>query len=80
LERKLLGARLQDDAQNTAVTYIVHASKGDAVAVTVRLRVTAAIAKARSLSDDGWSVVIIGPDEVRYAPSEFHNLPACPES
>jgi hypothetical protein len=61
------------------VTYIVHASKGDAVAVTVRLRVTAAIAKAQSLSDDGWSVFIIGPDEVRYPPSEFDRLPACPE-
>jgi hypothetical protein len=61
------------------VTYIVHASKEDVVAVTVRLRVVAAVAKARSLSDKGWNVFIIGPDDVHYPPSEFHRLLACPD-
>ncbi len=62
------------------MTYIVHASKGDAATVTVRLRVIAAIAKAKSLSDEGWSVFIVGPDGVQYPPSEFNRLQACQES
>jgi hypothetical protein len=62
------------------VTYIVHASRGDAIAVTIRLRVVAAIAKARSLLDDGWSVVIIGPDDVHYPPDAFDRLLSCVDS
>jgi hypothetical protein len=57
-----------------AVTFIVHASRGDDVAVTVRLGVVVAIAKGRSLLDEGWDVFITGPDEIRYYPSEFDKL------
>jgi hypothetical protein len=59
------------------VTFIVHASKGDAVAITIRLQVVAAVAKARSLADDGWSVFIVGPDDVRHPPAQFGKLVAC---
>ena len=62
------------------MTYIVRASKGDAVAVTVRLRVVAAIVKARTLLDDGWSVVVIGPDDVHYPPDAFDRLLSCIDS
>ena len=62
------------------MTFIVHASKDDAVAITIRLQVVVAVAKARSLADAGWSVVIIGPDNVRYPPPEFDKLLACPAS
>ena len=62
------------------MTFIVHASKGDAVAITIRLQVVAAVAKARSLSAAGWSVYIIGPDDVRYTLADFDKLPACPAS
>ena len=44
------------------MTFIVHASKNDEVAITVRLRAVAAIAKAQSLSTEGWDVIIIGPE------------------
>lgn len=56
------------------VTFIVHASKNDEVAITVRLRAVAAIAKAQSLSAEGWDVVIIGPDHIKYSPAEFDKL------
>jgi hypothetical protein len=56
------------------VTFIVHASKSEAVAITVRLQAVAAVAKARSLSADGWHVVIIGPDDTKYLPAEFDKL------
>ena len=62
------------------MTYIVHASKGDIVRLTVRLRVIAAIDKAQSLSADGWSVVIIDHDDIHYPPTEFHKLKRCSES
>ena len=60
--------------QGIAVTFIVQASKGDDVAVTVRLSVVVAIAKARSLLEEGWDVFIIGPDDIRYIPPEFDKL------
>jgi hypothetical protein len=66
--------------QGRAVTYIVHASKGDAVAVTIRLRVVAAVAKAQMLLEDGWSVVIISPDDIHYSPDGFDKLLSCVES
>jgi ubiquitin-protein ligase len=56
------------------VTFIVHASKDDEVAITVRLRAVAAIAKAQSLSAEGWNVVIIGPDDTKYSPAQFDRL------
>ena len=59
------------------MTFIVHASKDEAVTMTVRLRATAAIAKARALSDAGWDVYIISPNDIRYSPSEFDKLLAC---
>ena len=67
-------------AQVVAVTFIVHASKDEAVVITVRLRVAAAIAKARALSDAGWDVFIISPDDIRYTPAEFDKLLACSAS
>jgi hypothetical protein len=62
------------------VTFIMHASKDDAVTITFRLQVVAAVAKARSLADAGWNVFIIGPDEVRYSSAEFDKLLACAAS
>lgn len=56
------------------MTFIVHASKDDAVAITVRLQAIAAVNKARSLLAEGWNVVIIGPDDVKYRPAEFEKL------
>ena len=56
------------------MTFIVHASKNADVAITVRLRAVAAIAKAQSLSTDGWNVVIIGPDDIKYTPAQFDKL------
>jgi hypothetical protein len=56
------------------VTFIVNASKGEDVAVTVRLSVVVAIAKGQSLLADGWQVFITGPDGIRYDPSEFDKL------
>lgn len=57
-----------------------NSTPGDAVAVTVRLRVVAAIAKARTLLDNGWSVVIIDPDDVHYPPDAFDRLLSCEDS
>ncbi|MBV9461288.1 MAG: hypothetical protein JO141_27765 [Bradyrhizobium sp.] len=56
------------------MTFIVHASKNDELAITVRLRAVAAIAKAQSLAAEGWDVIIIGPDDVKYSPIEFDKL------
>jgi len=38
------------------------------------LRAVAAIAKAQSLSAEGWNVVIIGPDDIKYTATEFDKL------
>jgi hypothetical protein len=62
------------------VTFIVHASKDEAVVITVRLRVAAAIAKARALTDAGWDVYVISPDGIRYRPADFDRLRACSAS
>jgi hypothetical protein len=56
------------------VTFIVHASRGGDVTTTIRLSVVVAIAKGRAFVEEGWQVVIIGPDGVRYEPSEFEKL------
>jgi hypothetical protein len=56
------------------LTFIVHASKGEAVTTTVRLSVVVAIAKGLAFVEEGWEVFIIGPDGVRYEPSEFEKL------
>jgi hypothetical protein len=57
-----------------AVTFIVHASRGDNNATTIRLSVAVAIAKGRALADEGWDVFITAPDGIRYYPSEFDTL------
>jgi hypothetical protein len=57
-----------------AVTFMVHASKGEAAATTIRLSVVVAIAKGRSLAEEGWQVFITGPDGIRYYPAEFDKL------
>ena len=56
------------------VTFIVHASRGEDATTTVRLSVAAAVAKGRTLADEGWQVVITGPDGIRYPPPEFDKL------
>jgi len=38
------------------------------------LSVVVAIAKGRSLAEEGWQVFITGPDGVRFYPSEFDKL------
>jgi 2-keto-3-deoxy-L-rhamnonate aldolase RhmA len=60
------------------VTFTVRATKNDEVAITVRLRAIAAIDKARSLSAEGWDVVIIGPGDISYSPGEFDKLLSFP--
>ena len=57
-----------------AVTFIVHASRDEDSVTTVRLSVAVAIAKARSLADEGWQVSITGPDGIRYGPLDFDRL------
>jgi hypothetical protein len=57
-----------------AVTFIVHASRGEETLTTIRLSPAAAIAKGHTLATDGWTVFITGPDKVRYHPSEFDQL------
>ena len=56
------------------MTFIVHASRGEEATTTVRLSVVVAIAKGRTLADEGWQVFITGPDGIRYYPSEFDRL------
>jgi hypothetical protein len=58
----------------TAVTFIVHASRGEETLTTIRLSPAAAIAKAHALAAEDWTVFITGPDDVRYDPSEFDRL------
>jgi hypothetical protein len=57
-----------------AVTFIVHASRGEETATTVRLSVVVAIAKGQTLAEEGWQVFITAPDGIRYYPSEFKKL------
>ena len=57
-----------------AVTFIVQASKGEDTTTTIRLSVVVAIAKGRSLAEEGWQVFITGPDGIRYHPPEFDKL------
>jgi hypothetical protein len=56
------------------VAFIVHASRGEDSTTTIRLSVVVAIAKGRSLAEEGWQVFITGPDGVRYYPAEFEKL------
>lgn len=61
-------------AKGISVTFIVHASRGEDTTTTIRLSVVVAIAKGRSLAEEGWQVFITGPDGVRYYPCEFDKL------
>jgi hypothetical protein len=60
--------------RGVAVTFIVHASKGQNTTTTIRLSVVVAIAKGRALAEEGWQVFITGPDGTRYYSSEFDRL------
>jgi hypothetical protein len=60
--------------KGVAVTFIVHASRGEDVTTTIRLSVVVAIAKGQSLAEEGWQVFITGPDGIRYDPPEFDKL------
>ena len=70
LERDIGASR----KKGVAVTFIVHASRGEDATTTIRLSVVVAIAKGRSLAEEGWQVFITGPDGIRYYPSEFDKL------
>jgi hypothetical protein len=70
LQRVALGVA----QKGVAVTFIVHASRGEDVTTTIRLSVAVAIARGRTLADEGWQVFITGPDGIRYYPSEFDRL------
>lgn len=61
-------------AKGISVTFIVHASRGEDTTTTIRLNVVVAIAKGRSLGEEGWQVFITGPDGLRYYPCEFDKL------
>jgi hypothetical protein len=56
------------------VAFIVHASRGNEAATTIRLSVVVAIAKAQALAEEGWRVSITGPDDIRYHPHDFDKL------
>jgi hypothetical protein len=60
--------------KGVAVTFIVHASRGEDTTTTSRLSVVVAIAKGRSLTEEGWQVFVTAPDGIRYYPSEFNKL------
>jgi hypothetical protein len=73
--RKLLQPDIGHCARKgIAVTFIVHASRGEEATTTIRLSVVVAIAKGRALAEEGWQVFITGPDGIRYHPSEFDKL------
>jgi hypothetical protein len=61
-------------AKGIFVAFIVHASRGEDSTTTIRLSVVVAIAKGRSLADEGWQVFITAPNGIRYYPSEFDKL------
>jgi hypothetical protein len=65
---------IEHRAKGFAVAFIVHASKGEDATTTIRLSVVVAIAKGRSLAEEGWQVFITGPDGHRYHPAEFDRL------
>jgi hypothetical protein len=60
--------------RGVAVTFIVQASRGEHTTTTIRLSVAVAIAKGRTLAQEGWQVFITGPDGIRYSPSDFDRL------
>lgn len=60
--------------KGVAVTFIVHASRGEDATTTIRLSVVVAIARGRALAEEGWQVFITGPDGARYDPAEFDRL------
>jgi hypothetical protein len=75
LERNLQQRGTRAFAQKgVAVTFIVHASRGEEATTTIRLSVVVAIAKGLALAEEGWQVFITGPDGIRYYPSEFDKL------
>jgi hypothetical protein len=61
----------QSKSGNSAMTFILEASKDDDALTTFRLSAAAASAKANALMKEGWQVVITGPDGTRYRPFEF---------
>ncbi len=56
------------------MAFIVHASRGEKSATTIRLSVVVAVAKGLALEQAGWHVFITGPDGVRYSPEDFEKL------
>jgi hypothetical protein len=76
LEWKLLQSNAEQRIAELefAVTFIVHASRGEDATTTFRLSAVAAIARGRALAEEGWQVFITDPDGDRYYPSEFDKL------
>jgi hypothetical protein len=70
----LLGREIALTARVFPVAFVVHASRGEDTTTTIRLSVVVAIAKGRSLAEEGWQVFITGPDGIRYYPFEFEKL------
>jgi hypothetical protein len=60
-----------ESGNDVAMTFTVHASRGDEITTTVRLNVIAAIAKGRTLIDKGWQVFITDTDGNRISPVRF---------
>jgi hypothetical protein len=61
-------------AKGFAVTFIVHAIRGEEATTTIRLNVVAAIARGRALAEEGWRVFITAPDGGHFCLSEFDKL------
>lgn len=62
------------EAEKVAMPFIVHGSKGETLATTIRLRAVTAVAKARDLVSAGWRVFIERDDGNRHYPDEFDHL------
>jgi hypothetical protein len=75
LERKLLERGIGNDCgKDGAVTFVVHASRGEEVMTTFRLSAVIAVAKGLALAGHGWQVFITDPNDNRYYPAEFNRL------
>jgi hypothetical protein len=64
----------QSKFENSAMTFILEASRDADALTTFRLSAAAVSAKADALMKEGWQVVITGPDGTRYRPFEFDRL------
>ncbi len=54
--------------------FTIHAEKDGQTVTTVRLGPTITVAKARSLSKEGWQVHIVGEERRQLGPDEWDQL------